>query len=214
MGALGVGARLAAPAPAAFLAPLAMLASCKEPPPGPGNCPAGQDEFVSTDPPACAETFCGEPLVDVGTGASGWEAVTAGAALPVNQGPQGGYHVDVAVRTENLCAVVYVDYGIDAVLGDGSRTPVYVAENPRHVQAVRQGGEDGSLQVYWGLRAFIPCEWWPDQDEGGWDCEGEGSAGRIEGQPAVIWAEVWDHNEGRIGEAELEIQPECCNALN
>jgi hypothetical protein len=50
----------------------------------------------------CQGQDAGPPLVEVGTGQSDYLPVTSGQTLQAEQGPQGGHHVWIAVRQENL----------------------------------------------------------------------------------------------------------------
>lgn len=64
----------------------------------------------------------------IGTGAARFEAVESGQVLSVVMGPQGGYHVFVAVRARGVSGDVYVDNEVvrasDGVVVGGGRACV------------------------------------------------------------------------------------------
>jgi hypothetical protein len=53
-------------------------------------------------PDVCKPLNAGAPIVQVGTGQTDYLPVTSGQTIQMEQGPQGGHHVWVAVRQENL----------------------------------------------------------------------------------------------------------------
>lgn len=75
-----------------------------------------------------------ECSVVIGTGSARFEAVQAGQALPVIMGPQGGYHVLVAVRARGVSGDVYLDYETvrpaDGVVVGGGRACVRLTPSP------------------------------------------------------------------------------------
>jgi hypothetical protein len=53
-------------------------------------------------PDICKPIEAGAPVVQVGTGQTDYLPVTSGQTVQLEQGPQGGHHVWIAVRQENL----------------------------------------------------------------------------------------------------------------
>jgi hypothetical protein len=68
--------------------------------------PQGLEPYVSNwpddAPDICKPIEAGAPVVQVGTGQTDYLPVTTGQTVQMEQGPQGGHHVWIAVRQENL----------------------------------------------------------------------------------------------------------------
>jgi hypothetical protein len=58
--------------------------------------------WATNAPDICKPTNAGPPKVDVGYGQTDYLPLTDGQTIQLEQGPQGGHHVWVAVRQENL----------------------------------------------------------------------------------------------------------------
>ena len=177
------------------------------------DCPEDQLYYAE----ACDQTYCGEPKVHVGTGVTAFEAVEENEQVPIWYGSQGGYHLDITVEMLNLCPIVFLRPYFEVVPNDGSE-PYEVFSQNRHVQAVRVEPDVSPRQHFWGIRAFIPCEHWPDDPNHDLDCpEGRGSAGHLETFDAIIGVEAWDHNmldddvtPARYGSDRRTVDPYCC----
>jgi hypothetical protein len=59
-------------------------------------------DWAARTPDICKPLHAGTPIVQVGTGQSDYLPLTDGQTIQAEQGPQGGHHVWVAVRQENL----------------------------------------------------------------------------------------------------------------
>ncbi|MGO9834830.1 MAG: hypothetical protein ACLP1X_11475 [Polyangiaceae bacterium] len=59
-------------------------------------------QWAANTPDICKPANAGPPIVQVGTGETDYLPVTDGQTLQMEQGPQGGHHVWVAVRQQNL----------------------------------------------------------------------------------------------------------------
>jgi hypothetical protein len=59
-------------------------------------------DWAANAPDECKPANAGPPVVQVGTGQTDYLPVTAGQTLQMEKGPQGGHHVWIAVRDENL----------------------------------------------------------------------------------------------------------------
>jgi len=188
---------------ARILAGSLLLVGC-----APGDLPVGEGDCADEAHVAehCDDTHCGAPEVEVGTGADRFVDVEEGDPIDIVRGVQGGYHLDVAARMSELCPVVYLRASVWLDPGDGGDLePVFDGE--RHLQAVRPEPEGSTLQEAWGVRAFVPCEHWPDT---GLQCSGgAGSEGHLEDYEVVLRVEVEDH-DGRMGTSEQRLQPVCC----
>lgn len=181
----------------------AALAGCE---PNGGDC-ADRVEAMAEN---CDDVFCGDPVVDIGVGGSSHEPVEDGQTVQITEGPQGGYHVFVSLQSEQLCPVVFVRPTV-TMLADPE---VVLFETQRHVQAVRSEPDEPTRQSFWGITAFVPCEYWPrpwrkgapdicsDAQPGGWMAHVEDFGLRIE-------LEVEDHG-GRVAHDMVEVQPVCC----
>jgi len=173
---------------------------------GLAGCCSEADTFVS-DAAGCEDTFCGDPVVDVGGGVTGYEPLEDGDGVPLNFGPQGGYHIDVSSRMDGLCPIVRIDV---ALLDDDGDE---ISREEHRVQAVRDGA--GTVQDYWGLTAILPCGYWPT--DGPYDgpnppdCpDGIGLDGQVGGQTVRLVVEATDDND-RVGRGELLVVPSCCS---
>jgi hypothetical protein len=60
------------------------------------------DSWPSDAPDICKPANAGPPVVQVGTGQTDYVPATDGETVQIEQGPQGGHHIWVAVRMENL----------------------------------------------------------------------------------------------------------------
>jgi hypothetical protein len=59
-------------------------------------------DWATNAPDVCKPTNAGPPVVQVGTGQTDYLPVTSGQTVQMEEGPQGGHHVWIAVRQENL----------------------------------------------------------------------------------------------------------------
>lgn len=109
-------------------------------------------------PPAC-DAPAAPPDFWVGTGETCFEAVGDGAVLPLMNGPQGGYHVWMAVGCTGACAsATQVRYGVE--LQD---TGAYVTSGIMVGAAALLG--DASWRSIAGLQAPMPgLSWDPMTD--------------------------------------------------
>ena len=170
------------------------------------NC--STDELFSAT--ACDEEYCGSAVVRLGQGVNGYLSLDEGESVPIVYGAQGGYHIDLAVEMDNFCPIVFIRPSLWLDPGDGGEL-VSIFEQNRHVQAVRVEPFESPLQQFWGLRAFIPCEHWPNDPDHPVECgDGRGSAGFIEDYELEVRVEVEDHN-GRTASASKRIQSYCCD---
>ncbi len=184
--------------------------------PPPENCP---DEDLY-EPEACPDpAYCGAPEVSVGTGTDGWEELTEGQEVPIWYGSQGGYHIDITARMNRLCPIVFLVPSMHVVTDTGEEIEIF--SQTRHVQAVRIEPTISPRQDFWGIRGFVPCEYWPNDPENpGATCGdgAQGSAGRIDEFQVILRMEAWDHNLGpneeeqwRYATDEQIVSPVCCN---
>ena len=179
------------------------------------NCPA-EDRFTSDPDAACQENFCGLPTVIPATGAAeGFRPIEDGEVLPLWWGPQGGYHIEFAVETTNLCPVIYIDFGLYDVT-DGGEEIITIRDEPlpttRHVQAIRvQDGDPPSLQRWWTEQFRIPCAYRPNDPNHEPDCsDEEPQIQAIDERDLLLRIATRDHNENREAVAEVEFTVECC----
>ncbi len=187
--------------------------------PPPGDC-AEADLFEAE---ACAQTYCGAAEVAVGTGSSEFAPLSDGEEVVIRYGAQGGYHIDITAQMYNLCPIVYLVPSMHVDMGDGELVEIFTQN--RHVQALRTEPDVSSEQQFWGIRGFVPCEYWPDDPDHDIECNdgGQGSEGHLEDFEVVIRMEAWDHNVGEDGESpqtceesircavdEVRVQPTCC----
>lgn len=161
----------------------------------------------------CDDVHCGDPVVELGVGRTGFGSIEDDV-MPITFGTGNGggcgYHLDLAVRTEQLCPVLFVDYTVD-LLGVGGG-PLYEGSN--HVQFVRDSepAEPGStVQTIWNLRAHIPREHYPNDPTHFEVCPDDaGSDGPCDEFEFLIRLQVQDHS-GRMAMTERVLDPECCN---
>jgi hypothetical protein len=207
------------PATCVLLPVLLLLgAACEPGPVPPEDCP--DEDLYTSNPEHCAEIWCGDPVLEAGTGTASQHTAlsgTDGEVIPIVQGPQAGYHLWMSLRTERLCPVMFVRprLYVAQTIG-GAETPMY--DTQLHIQAVRpQSGEPEyedehpSLQTYWGIRGNVPCEWWPNNPADGAPSCGpdQSTSGYLEDFAVRLEIEAEDHN-GRVAVASQWVQPECC----
>lgn len=174
-----------------------------------GACCPSDDIFQSTAG-GCDDSFCGEPTLEVGGGAAGYERLTDGAEVRIVFGPQGGYHLDTTATMDGLCPIVRIRVALEVDDGSTGRTELYAQD--QRVQAVRDGL--GTVQEYWGLQAFVPCGYWPDGPHVGQanppECpDGTGLLGHIDEMEAWLVVEATDDND-RSASGEVRVTPVCC----
>jgi hypothetical protein len=75
---------------------------CQDDMVSPPNLEEYDPSWLANTPDICKPLGAGPPVVQVGTGQSDYLPLTDGQTLQAEQGPQGGHHVWVAVRQENL----------------------------------------------------------------------------------------------------------------
>ncbi len=159
------------------------------------DCPIA-DEVVAE---ACDDVYCGGATVEVGTGGADFETVDEGELLPLHfgsNGGAGGYHLFLSMEAENLCPILWLEPRIEAEV-DGRMVTLY--SQRLHVLAVRPD-QRFSRQGYWGIRAPIPCAFWPDDPERDATCgEFQSRYGHIEDLDIRVSMTVEDH-DGRVAQ--------------
>ena len=195
-----------------FLLALPLLVGC---PPGmddddavSGECPP-EDRFTS-DPAACTENFCGLPTVQAATGnsAESFRVLTDGDTIPIWYGEQGGYHIDLAFGSTNLCPVVFVDFELYDVTG-GADTLIHSSR--RHVQAVRTPDADPpSTQRWWPEQFRFPCAYWPNDPEHDPSCN-DAPIAFLDELDLELRVATEDHNENRSASTTVAVDATCCN---
>jgi len=68
----------------------------------PADLEAYSAAWAQNAPDVCKPAHAGAPVVQVGTGQSDFLPLTAGETVQAEQGPQGGHHIWIAVRQQNL----------------------------------------------------------------------------------------------------------------
>ncbi len=165
------------------------------------------DDLIQAE--ACDDVFCGDPLVTIGTGGSEFESVNDGDVLSLffgSNGGSGGYHVFLSVQTEQLCPIVWLEPRLEAQV-DGVWHTLY--DERLHVLAVRPDAAS-TEQVYWGIRAPIPCAFWPGDMEREASCgEFQSRYGRVDDLPLRVSVVATDH-DGREQIDERYVEASCC----
>ncbi len=186
-----------------------LLAACGPVGPGggPGDPPIPEDcadeDLVQAE--SCDDIHCGDPVVRFGSGGSQFEPIEDGSAVDLWFGQQGGYHIFVSTEMEQLCDIVFLDTTMQ-IDYEGELREIF--SQTRHVQAVRS--EESTVQQYWGIQAFVPCNFWPNDDQNDPSCGAFTSrSGFIDEHEIVITVTAEDH-DGRIAEDSKRLQPDCC----
>jgi hypothetical protein len=68
----------------------------------PASLPPYTSSWASTTPDICKPAGAGAAVVQVGTGQTDYLPLTDGQTVQMEEGPQGGHHIWIAVRQENL----------------------------------------------------------------------------------------------------------------
>jgi hypothetical protein len=165
------------------------------------------DALVVAD--ACEDVYCGSPEVRLGTGGAEFEDVERDDALPLHfgsNGGSGGYDMFLSVEMERLCPIVWLEPKVEARV-DGAWETIYTER--LHVLAVRPQ-EGSSEQVYWGIRAPIPCAFWPDDPSRDATCGTfQSRRGFVNDLPLRVSVSAEDH-DGRLDVDEREVVADCC----
>ncbi len=112
-------------------------------------------DTATTDTSACdpgettldAACACATPTIEVGNGSTTFQTVTEGALATMVHGPQGGCHIEAAVRTGNMVPIISIRYTIDTV-PEGVR----VSDNAYRVQVLPEGDCGG---YYPGMYGYL-----------------------------------------------------------
>jgi hypothetical protein len=76
--------------------------SCQSDAVAPQDLEPYTEGWAASVPDVCKPANAGPPVVQVGTGQSAYVPVSSGQTVQMEQGPQGGHHIWIAVRDENL----------------------------------------------------------------------------------------------------------------
>jgi hypothetical protein len=147
---------------------------------GSGQTTGAGGEAPGCDPPAGAGAF------DLGTGEKCFEALTEGQTITMIEGPQGGYHLWMAVGCTDCVQPAHLRYG---------------ADDPATGMPIHYGPSE--------LYAELKCTTWP-QKAGvivalpglSWDPEYDPPLPK--GTPVLLWVEVVE-GETVLHRAEIEI---------
>ncbi|MFO0757297.1 MAG: hypothetical protein U0359_12450 [Byssovorax sp.] len=75
---------------------------CRDPFVAPSTLSAYDPSWIATAPDACKTPSSGPPAIVIGRGNDAYAPVSEGEVVPIEAGPQGGYHVWLALRVEGL----------------------------------------------------------------------------------------------------------------
>lgn len=139
-------------------------------------------------PLGCDDAEEAAPIeLSLGTGIDSFEPVATGAALPITQGLQGGFHVFGAVRTRDAEAwnadFDFAMYQGDVQIGGANYKDDFLMQ-----------GDD---LVYSGVTVFLFEDFPPES---------------VADKPTRMTVKVTDR-EGRQGTASFEFVPTCCDYL-
>ncbi len=158
---------------------------------------------------ACEAEFCEPPSLRIGTGTLGFEPLPEDGTIPIWYGGGMGdcmYHLRVAAQAEDLCSTVWIDYTV-TVEGSGE----LIWDDRRHVELAPD--PDSAALAYWGLEAFLPVEWYPDDPEHADECPDDaGSSGSLADVQVLVEMAVTDHDD-RSASASATLQPVCCGPI-
>jgi hypothetical protein len=79
-----------------------VLGACQSDVVPPGSLEPYTSNWPQNAPDVCKPASSGAPVVQVGTGQTDYLPVTSGQTVQMEQGPQGGHHIWVAVRQEGI----------------------------------------------------------------------------------------------------------------
>jgi hypothetical protein len=96
-------------------------------------------------PDVCRPANAGAPVIQVGTGQTDFLPIVPGETVQAEQGPQGGHHIWIAVRQENLRQA-------GSVTKITSAQPSTGLAGPTMAFAFTFGPDQGGFCVLWGLR--------------------------------------------------------------
>ncbi len=127
-------------------------------------------------------TPCDQPdgtsAYEVGTGEKCFQALNDGGELPLIIGPQGGYHVWMAVGCADCSDTVYLKYGI---LDGETQMPL---DGTGNLEAMIELGAEPWPQAA-GIIIYMPgLSWNPENDPP-----------PAKGKPVVLWADAYNGDE-------------------
>lgn len=136
----------------------------------------------SCDPPSSPQTF------EIGTGETCFERIADGAEIPMMQGPQGGYHLWVAVGCADCQSPAHIRFGVD----DPS-TGMPIANTAATEQFVDLKGDVWPQRA--GLIDGLPgLSWDPEYDPP-----------LPKGTPIRLWLQVLDAGSAVIHEDAIDL---------
>lgn len=157
---------------------------------------------------SCEDEYCGPPIATIGTGGSEFLPIEDDDALTLyfgSNGGSGGYHLFLSAKTERLCDIVWLEPRVQVYV-DGAWETIY--EEQLHVLAVRPE-EGSSEQLYWGIRATIPCAFWPHSEERNSCGPFQSRRGFIDDMRVRVSVTATDH-DGRTDTDRREVTAACC----
>lgn len=152
-----------------------------------GNGGIGGGTGTTTSTGACKTPDPAESF-EVGTGEKCFEAVAAGQEVPLMSGPQGGYHMWLAVGCVDCSATVHLKYGARDPATNMPLTGTYDEE-----AMVPLKGKDWPQAA--GLIVHMPgLSWDPENDPP-----------PAKGTKLLLWSEAYDAKDALLHEAQVEI---------
>lgn len=136
----------------------------------------------SCDPPSDPAEF------EVGTGEECFERLDAGGAIPLMNGPQGGYHLFVAVGCADCPEEVRISYGARDPQTGEALAGTYESEEVKEL-----GGDDWHQTA--GIQLSMPGLSWDETSD----------PPPAKGTPLVLWAEAKDKSGSSIHTAEIAL---------
>ncbi len=146
------------------------------------NSESSGPEQVPCDPPSKPGVF------EVGTGEDCFARLSDGAEIPLQNGPQGGYHLFVAVGCKDCGETVRIQYGVRDPMTNAALTGTY--EN-KEMMALTG---DTWRQVA-GIQLSMPGTSWDEQND----------PPPAKGTALILWANALDANDKLIHEAQVSL---------
>jgi hypothetical protein len=145
-----------------------------------------KDDDTATAELGC---FASAPTIQIGGGDTTYEELSAGDAVTMVHGPQGGWHMLASVWAENFDQIVEIDYTITVL-----ETGAVISDNSYRVALVTQGECGGYFPGMYGYLSVT------DIAEGELDTPPE-----LLAYETVVLAMTVADSEGRTASAELEV---------
>ena len=106
------------------------------------NTATTKNPAVEEDAHSC---FTADPVLEIGEGAAVFQSFNEDREAMMVHGPQGGWHIEVALSLENVLQIMEIEYKIEHL-----PTGIFVSENYYRIAMIMKGECSGELPGLYG----------------------------------------------------------------